>query len=41
MNEASFNNALAADMALGCSTNTILHLPALHEADIKIDLKDK
>ncbi|HUH45172.1 MAG TPA: dihydroxy-acid dehydratase [Treponemataceae bacterium] len=40
MNEASFNNALAADMALGCSTNTILHLPAIaHEADIKIDLK--
>lgn len=40
MNEASFNNALAADMALGCSTNTILHLPAIaHEADIKIDLQ--
>jgi dihydroxy-acid dehydratase len=40
MNEASFNNALAADMALGCSTNTILHLPAIaHEADIKIDLR--
>ena len=40
MNEASFNNALAADMALGCSTNTILHLPAIaHEAGVKIDLK--
>lgn len=40
MSEASFMNALAADMALGCSTNTILHLPAIaHEAGVKIDLK--
>jgi dihydroxy-acid dehydratase len=32
-------NALALDMALGCSTNTALHLPAVaHEADFKLDL---
>lgn len=29
LNEASFRNALAIDMALGCSTNTALHLPAI------------
>jgi len=41
MSEASFANALAADMALGCSTNTILHLPAIaHEAGVKIELKE-
>jgi len=41
MSEASFANALAADMALGCSSNTILHLPAIaHEAGVKIDLKE-
>lgn len=35
----SFKNAFTVDMALGCSTNTVLHLPALaHEAGIKIDL---
>jgi dihydroxy-acid dehydratase len=35
----SFRNALAVDMALGCSTNSILHLPAIaHEAGIEIDL---
>ena len=35
----SFENALTADMALGCSSNTILHLPAIaHEAGVKIDL---
>lgn len=35
----SFQNALVADMALGCSSNTILHLPAIaHEAGVKIDL---
>lgn len=40
VNEKSINNGLVADMALGCSTNTILHLPAIaHEADMKIDLK--
>jgi dihydroxy-acid dehydratase len=37
----SLHNALTADMALGCSTNTVLHLPAIaHEAGIKINLKD-
>lgn len=36
----SFKNALAVDMALGCSTNSVLHLLAIaHEAGIKIDLK--
>ena len=29
MNEDAFNNALALDMALGCSTNTVLHLTAI------------
>jgi dihydroxy-acid dehydratase len=34
---AAFMNAIAVDMALGCSTNTILHVPAIaHEADIQI-----
>ena len=36
---AAFKNALAVDMALGCSTNTVLHIPAIaHEAGIKLDL---
>lgn len=36
----AFENALTMDMALGCSTNTMLHLPAIaHEAGIKIDLE--
>jgi dihydroxy-acid dehydratase len=36
---AAFQNAMAVDMALGCSTNTVLHLPAIaHEAKIKLDL---
>jgi len=36
---SAFKNAMAADMALGCSTNTVLHLPAIaHEAGIKLDL---
>ena len=36
----AFENAIAADMALGCSTNTALHLPAIaHDASIQIDLK--
>jgi dihydroxy-acid dehydratase len=36
---AAFKNAIAVDMALGCSTNTVLHIPAVaHEAGIKIDL---
>jgi dihydroxy-acid dehydratase len=35
----AFRNALAVDMALGCSTNTVLHIPAIaHEAGIKLDL---
>lgn len=35
----AFKNAIAVDMALGCSTNTVLHLPAIaHEAGIKLDL---
>jgi len=41
VNADSLHNALTADMALGCSTNTVLHLPAIaHEAGIKINLKD-
>jgi len=36
---AAFMNAIAVDMALGCSTNTVLHVPALaHEAGIALDL---
>ena len=32
---------ITVDMALGCSTNTLLHLPAIaNELNIKIDLKD-
>ena len=39
MTEKAFINALTADMALGCSTNTMLHLPAIaNECGIKIDL---
>ena len=39
MKEANFRNALAADMALGCSSNTILHVPAIaHEAGFELDL---
>lgn len=35
----AFKNALTVDMALGCSTNTMLHLPAIaHEAGVKINL---
>ncbi|HZK24480.1 MAG TPA: dihydroxy-acid dehydratase [Oscillospiraceae bacterium] len=35
----AFVNALTMDMALGCSTNTVLHLPAIaHEAGITLDL---
>jgi dihydroxy-acid dehydratase len=37
--EAAFRNAVTVDMALGCSTNTVLHLPAIaHEAGITLDL---
>ncbi|MGO9572555.1 MAG: dihydroxy-acid dehydratase [Desulfomonilaceae bacterium] len=36
----AFRNAIAVDMALGCSTNTVLHVPAIaREAGINIDLK--
>ena len=39
MTEAAFHNALCLDMALGCSTNTVLHLPAIaHECDIEFNL---
>ena len=39
MTPASFRNALTADMALGCSSNTVLHVPAIaHEAGVAIDL---
>jgi len=38
--KASFHNALRLDMALGCSTNTVLHLTAIaHEAGIPFDLE--
>ena len=39
MTEDAFMNALTVDMALGCSTNTMLHLPAIaHEAKVNIDV---
>ena len=39
MTEDAFINALTVDMALGCSTNSMLHLPAIaNECGIKIDL---
>ncbi|MFG6394933.1 MAG: dihydroxy-acid dehydratase [Lachnospiraceae bacterium] len=39
MTEKAFINALTVDMALGCSTNTMLHLPAIaHEAGVTINL---
>ena len=39
MTKEAFENALTVDMALGCSTNTMLHLPAIaHECEIDIDL---
>ena len=39
MTEDAFMNAMAVDMALGCSTNTMLHLPAIaHEAGVAIDM---
>ena len=40
VNERSIRNALTCDMALGCSTNTVLHLLAIaYEAGVPIDLK--
>ncbi|MGN0631086.1 MAG: dihydroxy-acid dehydratase [Ruminococcus sp.] len=39
MTEKAFENALTADMALGCSTNSMLHIPAIaNECGIKINL---
>ena len=40
MTKEAFMNALALDMALGCSTNTMLHLPAIaHEAGVDINME--
>lgn len=40
MTEKAFINALRMDMALGCSTNSMLHLPAIaHEAGVELDLE--
>lgn len=40
MNEVTFRNALVVDMALGCSTNSMLHLPAIaYEAGVKLNLE--
>lgn len=39
MTQKAFQNALTVDMALGCSTNSMLHLPAIaHECGIELDL---
>jgi dihydroxy-acid dehydratase len=39
MTAGAFHNALTVDMALGCSTNTVLHLPAIAaEANVALDL---
>ena len=39
MTEKAFLNALTVDMALGCSTNSMLHLPAIaHEAGVELNL---
>ena len=39
MTKEAFYNALAVDMALGCSTNSMLHIPAIaHECGIELDL---
>jgi len=39
MTSAAFSNALSLDMALGGSTNSLLHLPAIaHEAGVRLDL---
>ncbi len=40
MTEQAFTNALTVDMAIGCSTNSMLHLPAIaHEVGITLDLE--
>ena len=39
MTEAAFRNALTMDMALGCSTNSMLHLPAIaYEAGVELNV---
>lgn len=39
MTREAFINAITADMALGCSTNSMLHLPAIaHECQVELDL---
>ena len=39
MTEKAFENALTVDMALGCSTNSMLHLPAIaHEAGVELNV---
>lgn len=39
LTKEAFENALSLDMALGCSTNSVLHLPAIaNEAGVEIDL---
>lgn len=39
MTDKAFENALAADMALGCSTNSMLHLPAIaHESGVTLNI---
>ena len=38
MTKEAFLNALTVDMALGCSTNSMLHLPAIaHEAGVELN----
>lgn len=40
MTKEAFENALTVDMALGCSTNTMLHIPAIaHEAGVDLDIE--
>ncbi len=40
MTEKAFHNALTMDMALGCSTNSMLHLPAIaHDAGVELNLE--
>ena len=39
MTKEAFMNALTVDMALGCSTNSMLHLPAIaHEAGVELNV---
>ena len=41
MTETAIKNAIAADMALGCSTNSMLHLPAIaNECGVPFDLDE-